>query len=113
MTLEGYTCPGHQVYDDLREAKNICTADETCIGVRDDDCNEKGPFFLCKYVSRSTASNCAYKKRTNYGTIVSEDCKSFSPIEILLIHTTLNYHLTHHILLLQYHKKILYGPKKV
>ena len=87
MTLEGYTCPGNQVYDDLREAKNICTSDETCIGVRDDGCNEKGPFFLCKYVSRSSPSDCAYKKRTNYGTIVSEDCKSFSPIEILLIHT--------------------------
>ena len=90
MTLEGYTCPGNQVYDDLREAKNICTSDETCIGVRDDNCNEKGPFFLCKYVSRSSPSDCAYKKRTNYGTIISKSCKSYHLLQSKFIYTTIN-----------------------
>ena len=76
MKLQGHTCPGHQVYDNLREAKNICATVNTCIGVRDDDCNEIGPFFLCKDVSRSASTDCAYKKRANYGTIVSKTCKS-------------------------------------
>ena len=75
MKLQGRTCPGHQIYHNLREAKNTCATDNTCIGVRDRDCDEIGPFFLCKLVSRSVPEDCTYKKRTNYGTIVSKCCK--------------------------------------
>ena len=73
--MQGHTCPGHQIYHNLREAKNTCATDNTCIGVRDHDCDEIGPFFLCKLVSRSVPEDCTYKKRTNYGTIVSKSCK--------------------------------------
>ena len=58
----------------LKRAQAICQKDNKCVAIQDEDCDNKGPFLLCKqgFITKiqEYSSSCIFEKLKNIGMVL-------------------------------------------
>ena len=69
-----YCADDYNTTNTLDEALEECTKDDTCAVLHNEECDDKGPFRLCKHqsiVTNSSFESCAYAKQ---GKSIQNSC---------------------------------------